>query len=97
MQLIYFIIGIFFIILVLPLVENISELLCLIIENCKCYFAKNIAKMNKDIEELSNEDLYSTNAIGFEIPSNIEEYLDDDEEEEENKCKCKNHKHKIGF
>lgn len=95
MNLLYFVIGIFFILLILPLVENISELLCLMIENAKCYFARNIAKVNKEIAELNEEELYNTNAIGFEIPSCVEEYVDDEDGEEEQECKCKNHK--IGF
>ena len=86
-NIICFILGIMFIVVFLPILQEISELICVMFESLKCIFTKFVAKKNLEIEELTTE--VNTNAIGFEIPSCTEEYYDD---EEEDKCK-----HKIGF
>lgn len=87
-----FVLGIAFIILILPILQELSELICIMLESAKCVFAKFVAKKNIEIEELNAPEV-CTNAIGFEIPSCVEEMYDD-EEEEEDKLKLK---HKIGF
>ena len=86
-NIIFFILGVAFIVLILPILQELSELLCLILESAKSVFAKFVAKKNVEIEEI-NAPVVNTNAIGFEIPSFVEE----DEYEEEEKLK-----HKIGF
>lgn len=86
-NIIFFILGIAFIVLILPILQELSELLCLILESAKSVFAKFVAKKNVEIEEINAPEV-NTNAIGFEIPSFVEE----DEYEEEEKLK-----HKIGF
>lgn len=86
-NMIFFILGVAFIVLILPILQELSELLCLILESAKSVFAKFVAKKNVEIEEINAPEV-NTNAIGFEIPSFVEE----DEYEEEEKLK-----HKIGF
>jgi hypothetical protein len=86
-NIIFFILGVAFIVLILPILQELSELLCLILESAKSVFAKFVAKKNVEIEEINAPEV-NTNAIGFEIPSFVEE----DEYEEEEKLK-----HKIGF
>lgn len=74
-------------ILILPILQELSELICIMFESVKCVFAKFVAQKNLEIEEINAPEV-NTNAIGFEIPSIVEDY----EDEEEDKLK-----HKIGF
>ncbi len=86
-NILFFGLGVLFIVLILPLIQELSELMCLMLETLKSIFAKIVAKKNLEIEELNAPEV-NTNAIGFEIPSCIEEEYFEEEEK---------HKNKIGF
>lgn len=75
-------------VLLLPILQEISEFFCVILESLKSIFSKIIVKNNIAMEEMkiSDEEI-NTNAIGFEIPSICEEEC----------CEEEKLKHKIGF
>ena len=87
-NMVFFILGVVFIVMFLPILQELSELICIILESAKSVFAKFVAKKNVEIEEINAPEV-NTNAIGFEIPSCVEDYYDDEEEDKL--------KHKIGF
>lgn len=70
-----------FVIIVEPILINLVELLQVILENIKGKYALQIAKINKEVSELSQEEEeIKTSVIGFQMPDNTEE---DDENYEE--------------
>lgn len=77
--------------IILPVLEQISGVLCSWLEVLKGVATYHIQKINKAICDL-DEPEQNAQCIGFEIPPNYEYYEDEDFEEEEDK---KNNK--IGF
>lgn len=87
-----FISGVLFIVLFLPILQQISEVVYVMLESLKSIFTKFVAKNNFEIEQIGSPEEINTNAIGFEIPSSCNDYEDDEEDCEEEKIK-----NKIGF
>ena len=77
------------VILAIPIIEQITEIVCDGLEVLKGKNTKKVMQINKEIEDLQMQlEPINTNCIGFKVP-NQEEYYDDDWEEE--------NKNKIGF
>ena len=86
-----YILGMVTIVVAMPIMEQISEIICGSLEILKGKNAKKILKINKEIEDLQIQlEPINTNCIGFEIPSQ-DNYNEDWEEYNKNK------KNKIGF
>ena len=76
-------------ILAIPILEQITDIVCGGLEVLKGKNTKKVMQINKEIEDLQMQlEPINTNCIGFEVP-NQEEYYEDDWEEE--------NKNKIGF
>lgn len=77
------------VILAIPIIEQITEIVCGGLEVLKGKNTKKVMQINKEIEDLQMQlEPINTNCIGFKVP-NQEEYYEDDWEEE--------NKNKIGF
>ena len=84
-----YILGMMTVILAIPIIEQITEIVCGGLEVLKGKNTKKVMQINKEIEDLQMQlEPINTNCIGFEVP-NQEEYYEDDREEE--------NKNKIGF
>ena len=84
-----YILGMMTVILAIPIIEQITEIVCGGLEVLKGKNTKKVIQINKEIEDLQMQlEPINTNCIGFKVP-NQEEYYEDDWEEE--------NKNKIGF
>ena len=84
-----YIFGMMTVILAIPIIEQITEIVCGSLEVLKGKNTKKVMQINKEIEDLQMQlEPINTNCIGFKVP-NQEEYYEDDWEEE--------NKNKIGF
>jgi hypothetical protein len=84
-----YIFGMMTVILAIPIIEQITEIICGGLEVLKGKNTKKVMQINKEIEDLQMQlEPINTNCIGFKVP-NQEEYYEDDWEEE--------NKNKIGF
>lgn len=84
-----FILGIFSVIFVIPILESITELICSWIEVLKVGSTKRVIIGNNEIADLQMQlEPIQTQAIGFSVPNN-EDYYEDFEENRS--------KNKIGF
>ena len=84
-----YIFGMMTVILAIPIIEQITEIVCGGLEVLKGKNTKKVMQINKEIEDLQMQlEPINTNCIGFEVP-NQEEYYEDDWEEK--------NKNKIGF
>lgn len=84
-----YILGMIIVILAIPIIEQITEIVCGGLEVLKGKNTKKVMQINKEIEDLQMQlEPINTNCIGFKVP-NQEEYYEDDWEEE--------NKNKIGF
>ena len=84
-----YILGMIIVILAIPIIEQITEIVCDGLEVLKGKNTKKVMQINKEIEDLQMQlEPINTNCIGFKVP-NQEEYYEDDWEEE--------NKNKIGF
>ena len=84
-----YILGMMTVILAIPIIEQITEIVCGGLEALKGKNTKKVMQINKEIEDLQMQlEPINTNCIGFEVP-NQEEYYEDDWEEE--------NKNKVGF
>ena len=84
-----YILGMMTVILAIPIIEQITEIVCGSLEVLKGKNTKKVMQINKEIEDLQMQlEPINTNCIGFKVP-NQEEYYEDDWEEE--------NKNKIGF
>lgn len=87
--LIYFICGIVFVVLIMPILQGFSDFIYTKFEVYKSNMSVKITENNFKISKLNMElEPQSTHAIGFHVE---DDYLYDDYEED---CLCKN---KIGF
>lgn len=83
-----FILGAVSIILLLPILESITDIACGWLETLKAINTKKVLRLNKEIEDLQEElEPIQTQAIGFQVDS--EEYCEEDDWEEEDR--------KVGF
>ena len=86
-----YIFGMMTVILAIPIIEQITEIVCGGLEVLKGKNTKKVMQINKEIEDLQMQlEPINTNCIGFEIPS--QDNYDEDWEEYN-----KNKKNKIGF
>ena len=84
-----YILGMMTVILAIPIIEQITEIVCGGLEVLKGKNTKKVMQINKEIEDLQMQlEPINTNCIGFKVP-NQEEYYEDDWEED--------NKNKIGF
>ena len=84
-----YIFGMMTVILAIPIIEQITEIVCGSLEVLKGKNTKKVMQINKEIEDLQMQlEPINTNCIGFKVP-NQEEYYEDGWEEE--------NKNKIGF
>lgn len=89
-----YILGMISIIALIPLIESLVEVICGYIELLKIHSTKSVLKGNKDILDLQVEQSpVDSVAMGFQIPSEDDDFYDDDDELEDVK---KNH-FKCGF
>lgn len=81
-----FIFGIVFYIACIPIIESLVDLILSWIETKKIGNVKKVTIGNKEISDLQAqmEEVY-TNAIGFQVPSDSEEYEDEYEDKLKNK------------
>lgn len=70
-----FVMGLFFGIVMLPLLNGFTSLVLSFFEMIKSYFARIIAENNQKIQELSIDT--PKHAIGFAIGEEVEDYDDD--------------------
>lgn len=88
-QLKSYIIGILTVIAIMPLINEIIEVICGWLETLKYGATRKIMIQNKDISELEeelNQPYQQSYGIGFEVPSDT--YEEDDWEEDKLKSKC---------
>jgi len=87
-----FIFGMLTVLTIVPIVEQITEIICGFLERFKAMNTKKVLLLNKEIEDLQEQLApQCSSAIGFDVPNYEEEY---DYGEEEDKL---NNKIKIGF
>ena len=81
-ELLYFILGIVFVLLVSPMLESLCTLVLTGMELLKGKWTLKTTKINSQIRKISLEypDKPPSNPIGFVIPSKEEEYDDDDDD-----------------
>ena len=81
-ELLYFILGIVFVLLVSPVLESLCTLILTGMELLKGKWTLKITKINSQIRKISLEypDEPPSNPIGFVIPGKEEEYDDDDDD-----------------
>lgn len=89
-QLKYFLLGIVFYVLAIPVLESIAESIVTALELFKGWVSKPVLKMNKELLELQVDLEKHDDAVcmGFDIKSS-EDYEDDDEIEDKSKNKIK--------
>ena len=63
----------------IPIANQIVELICTAIDCLKLKLHCNIAKSQKEIEQLSVDENTVSHSIGFQIPAEEEFYDEDDE------------------
>lgn len=79
MLLYYFIFGILFVDIILPILEGAAGCLCTRMEQYKVKCATTIAKMNEEIEKYQEMPI-NEQPIGFQIPSETE-YIEEEQDE----------------
>ena len=89
-ELIYFTIGVAFIILAVPIMQSITEVICTFCEVLKAQMSISISKSSVKIQDMSDSlQPCNTNVIGFKASETIEEDYDDEEDKLTNR--------KVGF
>ena len=89
-----FLLGIFTITTLIPIMSSFGEFVCQCLEGMKTFPIKfttkknvEITKLQKQLEKETEEDYGGCSCIGFEVPEPEEVYVD----------YCDKNKHKIGF
>lgn len=82
MNLLFFILGILFSDFVQPLLEEIGNLILTVIETKKGKYAVEIAKLNKEVLEIKeeNEEKEPLRVMGFQFDANEEEIEEEDDD-----------------
>ena len=82
-ELYMFLLGGFFIIFVLPLLQGIAEIILTFLEVLRSEMSVTISKNNIKISQLSmsNDDGAFSPAIGFQIPDSDDEYTYDEDDD----------------
>lgn len=85
-----YILGMVTTICIIPILESFTELIQMLLEIPKGTLSKKVITINNEIQDLQAEsEPVSTSCIGFEIPSESDDYYDDDYEDKK--------KNRIGF
>lgn len=85
-----YILGMVTAICMIPIMESFTELVQVMMEIPKGILSKKVIVINNEIQDLQAEsEPISTNCIGFEAPSESDDFYDDDYEDKK--------KHRIGF
>ena len=74
-----FILGIFTAIAIIPIAESLVDVVIQYIELLKIHSTKCVLKGNQEISEMQGEDGESTQCVGFDMP---QEYYEDIDEED---------------
>lgn len=61
----YFILGVLFVLLIYPVIESLSSLILTTIEVAKGYLNTKIMKYNTQLKQMSSEEDNTINPIGF--------------------------------
>ena len=87
-MLLYFILGILFIEVAIPVIESFVSLILTWIEVAKGKASLTITKLSADIQKIQKENTLSDNdtiahrVIGFTLPDTTEDYEEEEEDEE---------------
>lgn len=71
----YFIIGILFIDIIIPILENLTSCIITKLEVYKAKYALKITEINNSIEDITSQS-ETCQSIGFSMPGTEEEYND---------------------
>lgn len=83
MNIFYFVLGVIFCMLIMPILESLSSIIQQYTEYVCTSIATDTVKLQVEIKDAQLElEPQSTYAVGFQIPSQTEEEYDDEEEEE---------------
>ena len=73
-----YILGMVTAICMIPIMESFTELIQMLLEVPKGMLSKKVIKINNEIQDLQAEsEPVSTSCIGFEIPSESDDFYDD--------------------
>jgi hypothetical protein len=87
----YFIGGMVFYIVIIPIVESVAETLTTLLEIPKGKASAPVLKLNKELQKLqADQEEINTVAMGFQIPS--DEDFDEDDDDLEDKKKARKSK-----
>ena len=86
-MLLYFILGILFVEIVIPVIESFVSLILTWIEAAKGKASLTITKLSADIQKIQkesavSEDTVAPRVIGFTLPDTTEDYEEEEEDEE---------------
>lgn len=81
-----YILGMVTTICIIPIMESFTELIQVMMEIPKGILSKKVITINNEIQDLQAEsEPIGTNCIGFEIPSESDDYYDDYEDKKKNR------------
>ena len=63
-----FLLGILFILMIVPIIENLTSLLLTAIEVAKGYLSIKVTQYNLKLQKMSTEEATNCQTIGFQIP-----------------------------
>ncbi len=80
-----YILGMVTAICMIPIMESFTELIQMLLEVPKGMLSKKVIKINNEIQDLQAEsEPVSTSCIGFEIPSESDDFYDDYDDKKKN-------------
>lgn len=83
-----FIAGVAFVILMLPIAQSISDMVCGFCQWIISSLNVKVTRNNVEVQDLNNSvEPTNAQAIGFQMPNELEYYDDDEEPDNENKQK----------
>lgn len=84
----YFIGGVIFYVIGIPIIESLAETITTLLEIPKGKVSVPVLKLNKELKNIQgDEEPVNTNVIGFEIPSEVDYYDEDDDFDDKKKTK----------
>lgn len=78
---IYFLLGMLCYGVAIPIIESLTALIATLIEVPKGLLSCKIAKINKQLTRISEEDEVAPHVIGFQIPSGEDDYYEEEEDD----------------
>ena len=82
-----FIAGVGFVVIVLPIAEQVANVIATVLEVIRAKASMYITRCNVDMEKMQNELEGNGQAIGFEVPSDYYYYDEDEDGYEEDRSK----------